>query len=98
MKRETSELAWRIKLIFGLAVVGGLLGGLAYLHFMIFHQELQELPRYGLAVYNSLTLEAPGARLARRELLLSAAGGAVMFAGPVLWFLLKSRGTGTHNF
>lgn len=96
MRREARELAWRAKLIFGLALLGGLAGGLLYLHFFIFARELQELPRYGLAVWNAFTLDVPGARLARRELLLSAAAGAVALAGPVLLFLIKPRGT--HHF
>lgn len=96
MKRETNELAWRIRLIFGLALLGGITGGLLYLHFFVFERELQVLTRYGLATWNSFTLDAPGALIARRELLYSAAAGAVALAGPVLLFLLKPRGT--HHF
>lgn len=96
MKRETNELAWRTKLIVGLALLGGLIGGLLYLHFFIFESELQVLPRYGIAVWNSFTLDAPGALLARREILYSAAAGAAALAGPVLLFLVKPRGS--HNF
>lgn len=96
MKRETNELAWRTKLIVGLALLGGITGGLLYLHFLVFERELQLLPRYGLAVYHAFTLDAPGALIARRELLYSAGAGAVALAGPVLLFLLKPRGS--HNF
>lgn len=96
MKRETNELAWRIKLVVGLALLGGLTGGLLYLHFFIFERELQVLPRYGLAVWNSFTLDVPGALLARRELLYASAGGAVLLTAPILWLLLKPRDA--HNF
>lgn len=92
MKRETNELAWRIRLIVGLALLGGLSGGLLYLHFLVFERELQLLPRYGLAVYNALTLDAPGALIARRELLYSAAAGAALLTAPVFWLLFKPRG------
>lgn len=92
MKRETNELAWRAKLVVGLALLGALVGALAYLHFIIFHQEMQEFQRYALAVYNAFTLDAPGARLARRELLMSAAGGAALLVAPALWLMLKPRG------
>lgn len=94
MKRETNELAWRIRLIVGLALLGGLTGGLLYLHFFIFERELQVLPGYALAVYNAFTLDAHGALIARRELLYSATAGAAALAGPVLLFLLKPRASG----
>lgn len=96
MKRETHEVAWRAKLVFGLALLGALVGVLLYLHFLIFQQEPQELQRYALAAYNAFTLDLPGARLARRELLLSAAAGAALLVAPVLWLMLKPRGT--HHF
>lgn len=96
MKRETNELAWRIKLVTGLALLGALVGVLLYLHFLIFEREPQELQRYAAAAWRAFTLDAPGALIARRELLYSAAAGAVALAGPVLLFLLKPRGS--HNF
>lgn len=95
MKRETHEVAWRAKLLFGLALLGALLGATAYLHFLIFEQEPQELQRYAAAAWRAFTLDAPGALIARRELLLSAAGGAALLVAPVLWLMLKPRG-GTH--
>lgn len=99
MRRETHELAWRIKLVLGLALLGVVTGSLLYLHFMIFNRELQVLPRYGLAVWNSFTLDAPGAPIARRELLLSAAAGAALLTAPALWLMLRPRGPrGTHHF
>lgn len=96
MKRETNELAWRMKLVIGLALLGGITGCLLYLHFLIFERELQVLPRYGLALWNAFTLDAPGALIARRELLLSAAAGAALLTAPALWLMLKPRGT--HHF
>lgn len=96
MRRETHEVAWRVKLVTGLALLGGLAGGLLYLHFLIFNQEPQELQRYARAAWNAFTLDLPGALIARRELLLSAAGGAVLLVAPVLWLIFRSRGT--HHF
>ena len=93
MHRETSELAWRAKLLFGLALLGALIGCLLYLHFMIFHSETQEFEQYAMATWRAFTLDAPGARLARRELLLSAAAGAVLLVAPVLWLMLRPRGS-----
>ncbi len=92
MKRETHEVAWRAKLVFGLALLGALVGVLLYLHFLIFDSEPQEIGRYALAAYNAFTLDLPGARHARRELLMSGAAGAAALAGPLLLFLLKPRG------
>lgn len=91
MKRETNELAWRIRLIVGLGLLGGLTGGLLYLHFFIFDRQLVELPRYGLAAYNAFSLQAPGALLARRELLYAAGGGAALLTLPVLWLFFRRR-------
>lgn len=91
MKREAHEIGFRLKLIFGLALLGSVTGGLLYLHFFIFARELQVLPRYGLAVWNSFTLDAPGARLARRELLYAACAGAALLVAPVLWLFFRRR-------
>ena len=96
MKRETNELAWRVRLIVGLALLGGITGGLLYLHFFVFERQLVELQRYAGAAYNAFTLEAPGALTVRRELLYAAGGGAALLTAPVLWLLFKPRGT--HHF
>lgn len=96
MKRETHELAWRAKLTAGLALLGALVGVLLYLHFLIFEQEPQELQRYALAAWRAFTLDAPGALIARRELLMSAGAGAALLVAPALWLMLRPRGT--HHF
>lgn len=96
MKRETHELAWRAKLTVGLALLGALVGGLTYLHFFIFAGEAQEFQRYAVAVWRAFTIDARGALIARRELLLSAAVGAALLVAPALWLMLKPRGT--HHF
>ncbi len=89
MKRETNELAWRIRLIVGLALLGGLTGGLLYLHFFVFERELQVLPRYALAVYHAFTLDAQGALIARRELLYSAGAGAALLTAPFFYLFFR---------
>jgi len=91
MKRETNEIAFRLKLIFGLAMLGGITGGLLYLHFFVFDRQLVELPRYGVAFYNAFTLDAPGAQLVLRELLYSFAAGAGLLVAPVLWLFFRRR-------
>lgn len=97
MKREMNELAFRTKLIVGLSLLGGITGGLLYLHFFIFEQQLVELQQYAVAVWRAFTLDEPAGILrVRRELLYSAAAGAVALGGPVLLFLVKPRGG--HHF
>lgn len=91
MKRETHEVAWRAKLTAGLALLGALVGSMLYLHFLIFHGEPQELRQYAMATWRAFTLDAPGALIARRELLLSAGAGAALLVAPVLWLMLKPR-------
>lgn len=93
MKRETHELAWRIKLVVGLAVLGAVVGGATYLHFFIFERQAAELQQYGVAAWRLVTLDEPSAiEHFRQRFFVSAGIGAAVLAGPLLLFLLKPRG------
>lgn len=86
------EIGFRVKLIFGLTVLGGLVGGLMYLHFYIF----SGIERAALDYFRAATIlfseDLRGLRLrADHELLLSAAAGAAALTAPVLLFFMKSH-------
>lgn len=92
-ERAGREIVFRAKLVFGLTVLGGVLG-LASGTYML----AREAGFDALGV-PFLSLAGWVAEAVRRgfggELLAYSAAGAVLLTAPVLWLLLKPR---SHNF
>lgn len=88
-RRALGELSFRVKLVGGLALLGGVVGGLLFLRFGIFSGEPQTIDRLARAAWAIMTDD----RLlgARRLLWLSVGGGAGLLAGPVLLFFVRRQ-------
>jgi hypothetical protein len=82
----TREIAFRFKLLTGLAGLGGLSGGLLYLSWVTGWRELS-LQQYLFVIQDIFT--KPRLAFVRNELLLSAAAGAVLFVLPPLVFYVR---------
>jgi hypothetical protein len=85
------ELAFRFKLLTGLAGLGGLSGGLLYLSWVTSWRELS-LQQYLFVIQDIFTKPALG--FVRDELLLSMLAGAILLTLPVLVFYIRRLAAG----
>lgn len=87
LRQEANEGGYRAKLLFGAAALGAFLGGIGWLHFILFEGVAQDLPTLLRAAWAVLTW----ARLAdlRVEFLLSCAVGALALGLPAAFLVFK---------
>ena len=91
MKRETNELAWRTKLIVGLALLGGFAASLGWAWWLAETAGGSEgwgLPQW-FSWFRLLVDRGFG-----NELLTAAAVGAAALSGPALLFMMAPRASG----
>ena len=90
LHQQARDIAFRARLITGLAALGAFLGALAWTHWRIY---LNVSPPLALdylgAIWRALTLPSAAASGLRLELLLSAAAGAAALALPALAVMVK---------
>lgn len=86
LKQDAGEAAYLAKLLFGALALGAFLGGLGWLHFILFDSQNLPLPRIVLGAWTILTCRCPELRA---EFLLSAGAGALALGLPVVLLIFK---------
>lgn len=89
-ERAGREFVFRAKLVFGLAVLGGVAGAVLRAAYLAEWPGEWGLPQWWMWLQKLIELGYSN------ELLIAAAAGAAALAGPVLFFLLKPRRSGPN--